>query len=356
MTVRRDLAIWGALLAGLLALLWLLSGILLPFVLGMAIAYVVDPVVVWLERRGLSRGVAAGLLVGSSFVASVVTSLVVGPVLVQQARALLGRAPAILSAAYEVAAPLLRRVLVAVGVGPSGEVPPVLVAAGHRVESMAAEWATTLLGQGIALVNVLALLSVTPLVAFYLLRDWPRFVSQIDRLLPRDYAETIRTEAREADRVLAGFARGAALVCALLAAFYGVALSIVGLDFGLLIGITAGALSFVPFLGFLVGLGASVGMALVQFWPDWIRVAIVAGIFLFGNLVSDYVVTPRIVGERIGLHPLWVLFGVFAGAALFGFVGMLVAVPACAVIGVVMRFAIRQYEASALYRGTTPEP
>jgi predicted PurR-regulated permease PerM len=224
------------------------------------------------------------------------------------------------------------------------------------METMAAERAAALLGQGIALVNVLALLSVTPLVSFYLLRDWPKFLSHIDRLLPRDHADAIRAEAREADRVLAGFARGAALVCALLAVFYAVALSIVGLDFGLLIGIVAGALSFVPYLGALVGFGASVGMALVQFWPDWIRVAIVGGIFVFGNVVSDYVVTPRVVGDRIGLHPLWVLFGFFAGAALFGFVGMLVAVPACALIGVVARFAIRRYEASALYQGTPPVP
>jgi predicted PurR-regulated permease PerM len=354
-TVRRDLAFWGTLLAVLVVLLWLLSGILLPFVLGMAIAYVVDPVVVWLERRGLSRGVAAGLLVGSSFVVSIVGLLVVGPILIEQAGALLARGPAILSAAYEAALPLARRVLTAFGVGPSGDVPPVLVAAGHRFETLAADWAATLLGQGIALVNVLALLSVTPLVAFYGLRDWPRFVGHIDRLLPRDHAGTIRTQAREADRVLAGFARGAAFVCALLAAFYGVALTLVGLDFGLLIGIAAGALSFVPYLGALVGFGASVGMALVQFWPDWLRVAIVGGIFVFGNVVSDYVVTPRVVGDRIGLHPLWVLFGFFAGAALFGFVGMLVAVPACALIGVVTRFALGHYEASALYRGSTPD-
>ena len=356
MTVRRDLSIWLVLLVGLLAILWLLSGILLPFVLGMAIAYVVDPLVVWLERRGLSRGAAAGLLVGSSFAASIVTMLVVGPVLVEQAGALLARVPAILSATYEAAAPLMRRTLTAAGVGQSGEVPALLVQAGQRIESMAVERAAALLGQGFALVNLLALLSVTPLVAFYLLRDWPKVVGHIDRWLPREHAETIRAQAREADRVLAGFARGAALVCAGLAVFYGVALSIVGLDFGLLIGVAAGALSFVPYLGALVGFGASVGMALIQFWPDWIRVAIVGGIFVFGNVVSDYVITPRVVGDRIGLHPLWVLFGFFAGAALFGFVGMLIAVPACALIGVIARFALRQYEASELYRGNTPAP
>jgi predicted PurR-regulated permease PerM len=349
--VRRDLAFWLALLGGLVALLWLLSGILLPFVLGMAIAYVVDPVVVWLERRGLSRGIAAALLVGSSFVAGIVTLLVVGPVLIEQAGALLARVPALLSTAYEAAGPLMRRVLTAFGVGPSDQVPPILVQAGQRIETMAAERAATLLGQGIALMNVLALLSVTPLVAFYLLRDWPKVVYHVDRLLPRDHAATIRTQAREADRVLAGFARGAALVCALLALFYGAALSIVGLDFGLLIGVAAGALSFVPYLGALVGFGASVGMALVQFWPDWIRVVLVGGIFVVGNVVSDYVVTPRIVGDRIGLHPLWVLFGFFAGAALFGFVGMLISVPACAVIGVGARFAIGRYKRSSLYRG-----
>jgi predicted PurR-regulated permease PerM len=354
-TGRRDLAIWLTVLAALLGFLWLLSGILLPFVLGMAIAYVVDPVVVWLERRGLSRGAAAGLLVGSSFAVGIVTLLVVGPVLIEQGAALLGRAPAILSAAYASAAPLLRRLLATLGVGPSGAVPPVILQAGQRVESLVAEWAAALLGRGIALVNLLGLLAVTPLVTFYLLRDWPKVVSLVDDWLPRDHAATIRTLAREADRVLAGFARGAALVCASLAVFYGVALSIVGLDFGLVIGLTAGALSFVPYLGALVGFSASVGMALIQFWPDWVRVAVVGGIFVFGNVISDYVVTPRVVGDRIGLHPLWVLFGFFAGASLFGFVGMLVAVPACAVLGVGARFAIGRYKTSELYRGTTGE-
>lgn len=352
MTVRRDLAFWGVVLASFLALVWLLSDVLLPFVLGMAIAYVVDPVVGWLARRGFSRGTAAGLLVGSFFAVGVLTLLVVGPVLVEQAGALLGRLPDILSAAYAGAEPILRRVLRALGVGPQGEVPALVVQAGHRVESMLATWAALLLGRGLALLNLLGLLSVTPLVAFYLLRDWPKIMAYIDGWLPRDYAETIRSQAREADRVLAGFARGAALVCALLALFYGIALSLAGLDLGLLIGLTAGALSFVPYLGALVGFGASVGMALIQFWPDWVRVAIVGAIFIAGNVVSDYLITPRVVGDRINVHPLWVLFGFIAGGTLFGFVGMLISVPACALIGVVSRFAIAQYRASAYYRGS----
>ena len=350
--MRRDLVFWAVVLAALVVLVWLLAGVLLPFVLGMAVAYVVDPVVVWLERRGLSRGAAAGLLVGSSFGVGVVMLLVVGPVLFDQAGALLSRLPGILAAAYGAAAPSLRRLLEMVGAGGSGEVPAILVQAGHRMEGMLAESAAALFTQGLALVNLIGLLSVTPLVAFYLLRDWPTVVTEIDGWLPRDYVDVIRTQAREADRVLAGFARGAALVCTVLALFYAVALSVVGLDFGLLIGLTAGTLSFVPYLGALVGFGMSVGMALIQFWPDWTRVVLVGAIFVVGNIVSDYVITPRVVGDRIGVHPLWVLLGFFAGAELFGFVGMLISVPACAVIGVGARFAIGHYKASALYLGT----
>ncbi|MCC6764598.1 MAG: AI-2E family transporter [Deltaproteobacteria bacterium] len=349
--VRRDVAVWFAILASFAALLWIFGDILLPFLLGMAIAYVVDPVVVWFARRGLSRGMAAGLLVGVSLAVGLATLLVFGPVLIEQARALLARAPEILTAISQSTTAVAERFLRVVGVGPRGEVPSILVQAEHRVEEMLAMWAATLLGRGIALVNLLGLLAVTPLVAFYLLRDWPRILAHIDGWLPRDYADTIRAQAREMDRVLAGFARGAALVSAGLAVFYGAALSLAGLDFGLLIGIVAGALSFVPYLGATVGFGVSVGMALVQFWPDWTRVVLVGAIFVVGNLVSDYIVTPRVVGDRIGVHPLWVLFAFFAGAALFGFAGILASVPACAAIGVVARFAIQQYKSSAFYRG-----
>jgi len=350
-TVRRDVAIWLAILAIFTGLLWLFGEILLPFILGMAIAYVVDPVVGWLAGHRLSRGTAAGVLIGSSFVAGLVALAVVVPVLIEQAGALLARAPEIVAGAYEKITLVTEGALRAVGVGPRGEVPALLVRAGQRVEEVLAAGAAAMLGRGIALVNLLGLLAVTPVVAFYLLRDWPRIIAQVDDWLPRDYADTIRSQACEMDRVLAGFARGAALVSAGLAVFYGVALSVVGLDFGLLIGFTAGALSFVPYLGALVGFGTSVGMALIQFWPDWVRIMLVGGIFVVGNVVSDYIVTPRIVGDRINVHPLWMLFGVFAGAALFGFAGVLAAVPACAVIGVLARFAIQQYKVSAFYRG-----
>jgi len=355
LAARRDLAFWAVVLAGLLLLLWLFSDVLLPFVLGMAIAYVVDPIVVWLGRRGLSRGAAAGILIAGSFLAGIGALLLVGPIVVEQAGRFIDRLPELLGTVYRLAVPPVEHLLARLGAGPRGEVPAVVAEAGHRLEGMAADRAATLFGQSLALVNLVGLLSVTPLVAFYLLRDWPHIIGAIDGWLPREYAPIIRAQAREADRVLAGFARGAALVCALLGIFYALALSLVGLDFGLLIGLVAGALSFVPFLGTFVGFGSAVGMAIIQFWPEWQRVAIVAAIFLGGNFIADYVVTPRLVGDRIGVHPLWVLFGVFAGGALFGFVGVLIAVPACALIGVVARFAIAQYQASTYYRGLEDE-
>jgi predicted PurR-regulated permease PerM len=207
------------------------------------------------------------------------------------------------------------------------------------------------LERSMALFNIVALLSITPLVAFYLLRDWPKVVATVDGWLPRRHAETIRAQAREVDRVLAGFARGSATVCLVLAGFYGVSLSLVGLDFGLTIGLVAGAVSFIPYIGTIFGLVSSVGVALFQFWPEWVRVLVVLAIFFSGQLLSDYVLTPRLVGEQVGLHPLWVIFGLFAGGALFGFVGLLIAVPVCAVIGVLARFAVGRYKESPLYLG-----
>jgi predicted PurR-regulated permease PerM len=207
------------------------------------------------------------------------------------------------------------------------------------------------LGRGLALVNVASLLAITPLVSFYLLRDWPRIVGEIDGWLPRAHADTIRQQAQAIDEVLAGFARGSAIVCTLLATFYALALTLTGLDYGLVIGLVAGGLSFVPYLGFLVGLLSSVGMASYQFWPEWPRIAIVLAIFFAGQWGSDYFLTPRLVGKRANLHPLWILFGIFAGGAVFGFVGILLAVPACAAIGVLVRFAIARYKRSQIYLG-----
>src|SRR5262249_16985655 len=184
--------------------------------------------------------------------------------------------------------------------------------------------------------------------------DRPRIWAETDGWLPRPQADTIRAQVRAIDDVLAGFARGAAIVCTALAVFYVVALSLVGLDFALVIGLGAGAVSFVPYLGAALGLLSAISVAAYKFWPSLGPVLAGRGSFGAGEVLSACRVTRRLVCDRVGLHPLWVIFGVFAGGALFGFPGMLLAVPACAALGVLARFAIARYKASDLYRGVVP--
>ena len=350
--LRRETVFWLAVLGTAGVLVWLLRDVLLPFVLGMAIGYFLDPVVERLERRGLPRSVAAGALILSLFAAGILALVLLLPSLIEQAIAFVHQLPGLLAALQERVRPLAARVLTTMRATPAGDLTGPATDAARKLLGAGAFVLGDLMSRGLALVNLLSLLAVTPLVAFYLLRDWPRIVAEIDGWLPRPHAATIRDQARAIDDVLAGFARGSAIVCAVLATFYALALSLVGLDFGLVIGLTAGTVSFVPYLGFLVGLVSSVGVALYQFWPAWSRVLAVLGIFLAGQILTDYVLTPRLVGNRVGLHPLWVVFAVFAGGALFGFVGVLLAVPASAAIGVLTRFAIARYKASALYHGT----
>jgi predicted PurR-regulated permease PerM len=212
--------------------------------------------------------------------------------------------------------------------------------------TQAASWASSLLGGiwsgGLALFNVLSLLVITPVVAFYLLRDWDRMVARLDQLLPQDHADTIREAFREIDRRLAGFVRGQSMVCLFLGTFYGVGLTLVGLDFGLLIGLVAGLLSFIPYVGSIIGFASSMGVALVQY-DNYYMVALVAGIFFLGQFIEGNFLTPKLVGDRIGLHPVWVIFALLAGGALFGFVGVLLAMPAAAALAVLVDLALRAY-------------
>ena len=174
---------------------------------------------------------------------------------------------------------------------------------------------------------------MTPVVAFYMLVDWDRMVRTVDSWMPVRQRETIRAIAHDIDRAIAGFVRGQALVCLILGTFYAVGLSVIGLNFGALIGMTAGLLSFIPYVGSLTGLILSMGVAIVQFWPDWTMILATLGIFVFGQFVEGNILSPKLVGESVGLHPVWLMFALLAFGALFGFVGLLLAVPLAAAIG-----------------------
>ena len=206
---------------------------------------------------------------------------------------------------------------------------------------------------GLAFFNLMSLLLITPVVAFYLLRDWDLIISKIDSWLPLQIAPTVREQALAIDQTLAAFVRGQSYVCLALAIFYGLGLTLIGLKSGLLVGFGAGVISFIPYLGAIFGLAVGLGIALFQF-SEWLPIAVVAAVFVTGQSIESYILTPRLVGSGVGLHPVWIIFSLLAGGALFGFTGVLLAVPVAAIIGVLARFAISQYLKSPLYDSERP--
>ncbi len=346
MSVREQLAYWGLGLLIFVLMLWLLADALLPFVLGATLAYLTDPMAGWLERRGIGRVLATVIITLISLAAVVLALILVIPLLIEQTRDLIQRAPGFVDDA---------RAMLAAWLPSLQEEGSVLNRAVSTVRENAQNWSVTLLKQvwsgGLALVNFLAVIVVTPVVAFYLLMDWQRLVNGVDDILPRQHRPMIHKIAGDLDDVISGFVRGQLTVCLILGAFYAIALAIVGLNFGLLIGLFAGLISFIPFVGSIAGGLLSVSVATVQFWDNPIWILVVAVIFAIGQAAEGNFLTPKLVGGKVGLHPVWLLFALSAFGALFGFVGLLVAVPAAAMIGVVGRFLLEQYKEGRLYRG-----
>jgi predicted PurR-regulated permease PerM len=201
------------------------------------------------------------------------------------------------------------------------------------------------------LVDVLSLFVITPIVAFYLLLDWDRMVERVDSWLPRDHKSDLESISSDINKAIAGFVRGQGSVCFILGSFYAVGLTLAGLNFGLLIGMFAGLVSFIPFVGSLIGLVIAVGVALVQFWPDFWWVLLIIIIFAVGQFFEGNILQPKLVGESVGLHPVWLMFSLSAFGVLMGFTGLLIAVPVAAAIGVLVRFALAKYLQSDFYLG-----
>ena len=347
-----------ALLVGLSVAAWLalqlFASVLLPFVAASGIAYFLDPPATQLTRAGVPRGAAALLLIVALIAAGLLFALLLYPLILSQIGLLIGRVPNYVDAlrhfAGHVIAQLQERL------GPDYVDAKLRDLVSGQAGAMIAFLGTALtrvIGGGFALFNVISLAVVTPVVAFYLLRDWPRIVARVDGWLPRRYAGVLRAQAREVDRILSAWVRGQAVCCLVLALFYAVGLSFVGLDLGLIVGLAAGVLSFIPYVGTITGAVTSIGLAFAQF-PTWTGVAEVAIVFVAGNLLEGYVIYPRFLGDRVELHAVWVIFALFAGGAAFGFLGVLLAVPVAAVIGVLSRFWLRRYLESPLYRDPPP--
>lgn len=353
MTLRQQFWFWLVLIAATLFLLSKLSPILLPFVAGLAVAYFLDPVADRLEKIGLSRVMATSVITVLFFVVLVLAMLLLVPVVIDQMVALVEAAPSYIDQAQAFIKTLLEGPLSGL-VANGGDVGAVDALEGLRQKALnyGAVMLQDVAKGGAAFLNFLSMIFITPLVSFYLLNDWDRIVAYVDKLLPRQQADTIRKIAGEIDKVLAGFVRGMGTICVLLAIFYAVSLELAGLRFGLVVGMIAGMISFIPFVGMAVGLVLSMVLALFQFMPDEpLRVGIIFAIFMAGQILEGNILTPRIVGKQIGLHPVWVIFGLMALGSLFGFVGMLLAVPVAAAIGVVVRHFTGEYLKSPLYWG-----
>lgn len=337
------------LLAAFVFALWFFAAILTPFVLAVCVAYFLDPVASRLARVGVPRWLGAGLLIAGLLAFALIALLLLYPLLISQIGVLLTRLPAyvttisarlqdLLAAAEDAVAPMvLDPRLKDLAVSQLGSI---LVWLGTS--------ATRLIGGGYALFNVFTFAVVTPIVGFYLLRDWPRMMGRIETWLPRRNAAVLRQLAHDTDRVLSAWLRGQLICCALLAVYYALALSAVGLELGLLVGLLAGIFTFIPYVGSMTGMITAILLAIGQF-GNWRDVAMVVGVFLAGQIVEGYIIYPRLLGDRVELHAVWVIFALFAGGVAFGFLGVLLAVPIAAAIGVLARYWLRRYLESPLY-------
>jgi predicted PurR-regulated permease PerM len=351
MTRTRQIAIWTVGLVVFVGILLLLQGILLPFVIGLLIAYLLDPVADRIEGWGCSRAVAVCLILLTFFTVSTLALFSIVPILQAQGTAFIATLPDIVAGLRKHLEPLLQLLWEQFGSPEPGDLQSAIrdhadSAVGWITRIMAGIWSG-----GQALLDIISLLVITPLVAFYLLRDWDRMTAFVDGLLPRDFAPTLRLLADEMDTTIAGYLRGQSSVCLILSVLYAVALGLLGLKFGLLIGLFAGLISFIPYVGAAVGLLLSVGVAIAQY-TEVVPVLLVAGVFGVGQIIEGSFLTPTLVGDSIGLHPVWLLFALMAGGLLLGFTGILISLPVAAVVGVLVRFWVNQYRQSTLFLGS----
>lgn len=349
-----------ALVAGFLVAVWvflrLFSSVLTPFVVAAGMAYFLDPAVSRLSRLGVRRTVGALLVLAAVCVLFVLLALLLYPVIADQAVALSTNLPSYIATAQKdfshVSSALERRI------GPgmvSAKLRDFATDQAGAIVGFAGAAAKNIVGSSFAVVNVLTLLIITPIVTFYFLRDWPAIVRHTDNWLPRRYEGVIRAQVLQVNLILSAWVRGQGICCLVLAAIYATGLTIVGLDFGLTVGLAAGFLSFIPYVGTLLGVVASILLSLTQ-TPGWNGVINVCIVFALGQAFNDYFMQPRFLGDRVGLPAVWVIFSLFAGGAAFGFLGIMLAVPVTATLGVLARFWLRRYLQSPLYLEVTPAP
>ncbi|MBG0797970.1 AI-2E family transporter [Methylocystis sp. L43] len=366
LSLERQLALWGLTLLALGLSLYFLSPVLAPFVAGTALGYLLDPVADRLQRLGLSRLGAAGLLLVVFLLVVGTAAVILVPILSHQLAGFITSLPGYLQTLHGLLTQWSERFtsdsingwLQEFGLGgaaASFDAQKYINDLTSQGATLLGDFVKSLLWRGYALINVVSLIVITPVVAFYMLVDWDHMVAIIDDLIPPRHREDVRSLARDIDRALAGFVRGQSLVCLFLGIWYAGGLSAIGLNFGFLIGVIAGFLSFIPYVGSVTAFVLSIIVAIVQGWPH-INLPIEAVAIVTTGLIMDgYVLSPRLVGASVGLHPVWIMFALLAFGALFGFTGLIVAVPVAAALGAFMRFLAKRYRGSALYQHPIPD-
>ena len=355
MTLQNQIKAWVIMFVLFILFMWVFRGILLPFIAGMILAYLLDPVADLLEKIKFSRFWATLTILVTAVAFFIGLFLFIVPPLIQQLIGLIERLPGYIAQlqlfATEYANKYAPTIIERLGEERTAEIQEWFNGALNQGIGFLVEITTRVAQSGLTLINALGLMIVTPVVAFYLLLDWDKMVQRVDELLPRAHRDEVRYVFGEIDVAMAGFLRGQSSVVTILAVFYATALTLVDLNFGLAIGLAAGFFSFIPYVGFLVGFVLSIGVAIVQFWPDWFMVGVVFGIFMVGQFIEGNILYPKLVGRSIGVHAVWLMFALFAFAFLFGAVGVLLAVPLAAIAGVLGRYAVKRYLDSPLYGG-----
>jgi predicted PurR-regulated permease PerM len=355
MTATKQLRFWSLGLLVFIVLLYVMRDVLTPFVAGMAVAYFVDPLADRLEKAGFSRLAATSLITVVFFAIALGGLALLLPVLASQILGFASRIPEYVDHFQTFVSPYVNEFFAGVDTQDFKEFGATAAGFAKQAFNVAGNLVQRVINGGAAVVDILSILVLTPLVTFYMLRDWDVMVAKIDGWLPRQHCEVIREQFRLIDQTLAGFVRGQATVCLVLGIFYAVGLSVIGLEFGLLVGLGAGLISFIPYFGSIVGFGVSMAIAVFQF-SDPVLIGATAAVFGVGQIMEGNFLTPKLVGEKVGLHPVWVIFALMAGGAIAGFTGVLLAMPVAAVIGVLVRFALSLYKDSTLYKGSKDDP
>ncbi len=333
---RDKFIVWGLGIFVMALFIYAIKGILLPFIVAFISAYFLNPAVELLHKKGLSRSVVVISITTLFFLLVISSILLLSPVLYRQMLELLHALPQYIIYVNQKIVPSFNIIIDKLG-------PDAVENARNSIGNISGymlKFFSVMVGNiwnsGLALVNILSLLFLTPIVTFYILRDWDIIINKIVKLFPVKHSDVIKAQLKEIDKALSGYIRGQTHVCLIMGIFYSIGLTLTGLEYGLFIGMATGILLFIPYVGMLFGCVVGLAVAFFQF-GDIFHIGIIASVFVIGQVIEGAFITPNLVGNKIGLHPVWIMFSLLAGGALLGLLGVLIAVPCAAIIAVLVR-------------------